>query len=119
MTCRHPAVVVALIITSLAVSGCSCGRDSGLAKTLAELGVVWNGPEGVEQVSRDATFDFGTVRMGDRIGLSLVVRNLGGGPLTLSSIERITVPPEGAAVTLGEDVAPDAAFEVRFVPGTT
>ncbi len=109
---RKTRLVFGLSLLSLAA--CDCGRKPGLSQSYAELGVVWT-DNGLEVVNRDARYDFGSALMGDRVAKKLVIRNLGSGPLTLVSLEKV----EGSAVTVGVDVQPNAAFDVRFVPDQT
>ncbi len=100
-----------LLVT--AASGCRCGSDN-VAQNYGDIGVVHRDEAGTAVISRDALFDFGTLPMGERVTLKLIIRNMGQGSLTLSALERT----EGDAVTIG-DVAMDlSAFDVRFIPGT-
>ncbi|MFZ5468850.1 MAG: choice-of-anchor D domain-containing protein [Myxococcota bacterium] len=101
-----------VFLVMLALAGCDCGRRAQSDSAPAELGVVWM-DNGVEVVNREATYDFGPAIMGERVGKKLVIKNRGRGLLTLVSLERL----EGDPVTVGETVAADAAFDVRFVPG--
>ncbi|MBI3184460.1 MAG: choice-of-anchor D domain-containing protein [Myxococcales bacterium] len=102
-------------LAAFSLFGCECGRKSGLSSSYAEIGVVWTDENGAEWADRDATYDFGAALMGDKVVRKLVIRNLGSGPLTLESLERT----EGSPVTIGLEVQPNAAFDVRFVPGQT
>lgn len=105
---------VSLPILSLSVaiifSGCDCGRRGSVTQTYGEIGVVWVTDEGIEVADRDATYDFGTATMGDRVPKLLIIRNLSSGPLTLQMLERT----EGDAVTIADKVEERAAFEVKF-----
>jgi hypothetical protein len=101
----------ACFVFTLAI-GCDCRGKSGVGQDLAELGVVWKDTDGTERVDRDATFDFGSALVGERIQLQMIVRNLGRGQLTLVSLEQT----DGALVSIGADTKPDAYFEVKFTP---
>ncbi|MHB8876057.1 MAG: choice-of-anchor D domain-containing protein, partial [Myxococcaceae bacterium] len=106
--------VLLTVFALAALAGCDCGKRSNVDRRLAEIGVVWT-DQGLEVTNRDATYDFGDAFMGDSVGRKLVIKNLGSGPLTLELLERV----EGDPVTIGDAVAPDAAFDVRFTQGQT
>ncbi len=103
-------VFAAAVITTQA---CECVR-ARVSRNHGELGIVHRDETGNVVITRDATFDFGTVPLGGALQKKLIVKNLGGGTLTLVSIERV----DGGDVTVGSKVADGAAFEVRFVPLT-
>lgn len=98
------------VITSLFVfSACDCGRSGSVTSTYGEIGIVWT-DEGVEQTNRDATYNFGTAIMGERVPKQMIVKNLSSGPLTLQTLERT----EGSPVTVADAVVEGAAFEVMW-----
>lgn len=100
-------------VAALAFAGCNC-RSANIGNSYAELGVVWRDVDGAERVNRDATFDFGSAFVGERIQKTLVVRNMGASPLTLLDIEHV----DGAPVSVGDNQVAGSAFELKFVPGT-
>jgi hypothetical protein len=106
------AALLAVTAFALVLSGCDCRGGSGIGNGQAELGVVWTDESGASIVSRDATYDFGPAFVGERVSKQLVVRNLGRGTLRLVELN----PTEGVAVTIGDDVKPNAFFEVKFHP---
>src|SRR5688500_15001712 len=103
----RPIIFKLLVFVALSISGCDCSRKGGLQQSFAEIGVVWTNDQGVELTNREAVYDFGAARMGERVGRQLVVRNLGGGPLTLVSLERL----DGDPVTIGTAAEAGAAFD--------
>lgn len=103
---------LAFVLTAVAfTSGCNCSK-SQIGSSNADLGVVWKDATGVELINRDATYDFGTAFVGEKISKKMIIRNTGKGALKLVSLEKI----EGASITIGADVKTDAAFEVAFEP---
>lgn len=97
----------------LALTDCTC-RGAAIGDTHGELAVVWRDVDNSERISRDATYDFGSAFVGERIAKKLIVRNLGAKSITLVALERL----EGAEVTIADAVVATSAFDVRFVPGT-
>ncbi|MBI3184553.1 MAG: choice-of-anchor D domain-containing protein [Myxococcales bacterium] len=104
-----------LLLLALSLAGCECGRKAQVSERFAEIGIPWTDPDGAEVVNRDATFDFGMALVGDRVARKLIVRNVGSGPLTLVSLERV----EGDPVTIADASEMGSAFEVRFAPGSS
>ncbi len=102
-------VFAAAIITQ----ACDCDRGR-VGRSYGELGIVHHNESDQVLTLRDATYDFGNVTMGESAHRRLVVKNLGGGELTLLSIDRV----DGSDITLGPRIVDAAPFEVRFVPGT-
>ncbi|MBL8917596.1 MAG: choice-of-anchor D domain-containing protein [Myxococcaceae bacterium] len=96
-------------LAGLAVAGCGCPVQR-VANNLGELGVVWRDATGSQVISRDATFDFGDVQVGDRAALPVQVRNLGVNSLRLTSVE---VESGSAEVGVGTATA-TSAFELDF-----
>ena len=73
---------------AVALSGCAgCRPDKGQTSARGEIGVVYE-VDGTKLTSREAVYDFGSVFMGQRAPLKLVVKNLGRGPLTLDKLEK-------------------------------
>jgi hypothetical protein len=76
-------VGLAWLLLALAASGCRCGAPQ-TSNVYAELELLFPGENGVERASRDgATYDFGSVAMGETATLPVRVRNVGNAELTL------------------------------------
>ncbi len=97
----------ALVVAAL--SGCQC-RTGGTGKSYGEIAVVWTDTDGTTKENADATFDFGTAYSGDKIPMQLVVKNLGNGPLTLTTLDLA----DGDKVSIGPDAQNASGFEVDF-----
>ncbi len=102
-------VLAAAVITQ----ACQCDR-SQVSRSYGEIGILHHDESDNVVTARDATYDFGVLPMGETIQKKLIVKNLGGGLLTLLSMERL----EGDEVSIGTAVVDGAAFDVRFVPDT-
>ncbi len=99
---------------AVVIQGCQCDRSQA-RRNYGEIGIVHHDDRDNVVTARDATFDFGTLPLGQRIQKKLIVKNLGGGALTLLSMERL----EGNEVIIGTEGDDAAPFEVRFVPDTS
>jgi hypothetical protein len=97
------------LVLGLAVAGCGCPVQR-ISSNLGELGVVWRDTNGDQVISRDATFDFGDVLVGERAAQPVQVRNLGVNSLRLSTVE---LEPGGAEVGVGGPTA-TSAFDLDF-----
>ncbi|MBX5480697.1 MAG: choice-of-anchor D domain-containing protein [Myxococcaceae bacterium] len=97
------------------VSGCDCARTGQTNKSFGEIGVVWIDAQQNVVTSRDATYEFGTVAVGDSVTKKMVVKNLGTGQLILTSLEYL----EGDGVNIADATMDNASFDVRFVRDTT
>ncbi|MBL8953307.1 MAG: choice-of-anchor D domain-containing protein [Myxococcaceae bacterium] len=100
------------IFVALIAGGCDCRKNGGPGTTFAELGVVWRDGNGNEVVDRDATYDFGAAFVGERVTKQLIVRNVGGAPLTLAALTH----GDGVTVSIGADKKENSYFEVDFTP---
>lgn len=105
--------VLAVVLATLAFGGCNCDRTN-VNRSIGELGISHLDEAGQVITSRDATYDFGTHAIGNRLHKKLVVKNLGGGPLTLLSVKWV----EGDPVSFNSEPVTNAAFDVAFVPET-
>lgn len=108
------SALLSLFALSLAVSGCDCRGGNGVNRNLGEVSVVWRDADGNRVLNRDATYDFGNALVGERKPLTMTVRNVGAGKLTLSTLER-TDGDDTAVATAGTETS---AFEVAFRAGT-
>ncbi|MGA9521676.1 MAG: choice-of-anchor D domain-containing protein, partial [Myxococcaceae bacterium] len=104
-------VVLAAVVI---IQGCQCDR-SQVSRSYGEIGIVHHDESDNVVTARDATYDFGTLPLGQTLQKKLIVKNLGGGTLTLLSMERVEGNSE---VSIGTDIIDEAPFEVRFVPDT-
>ncbi len=102
-----------LSVLTLAGAGCRCGTNPGTQQNLGEIGVVWRDVEGNRLINRDATFDFGQAIVGQRVTLTMTVRNMGAGKLTLSKLERT----DGDEFAVGSATA-GVPFNVEFTEQT-
>ena len=72
--------------------------------------------EGGPRTSRDAVYDFGPVYMGQSVTKKIVIRNLGAGELTLSTLEKT----EGVDVEIsGTATGENPLFSIPFESGAT
>ncbi|MGA9520955.1 MAG: choice-of-anchor D domain-containing protein [Myxococcaceae bacterium] len=107
-------MLVGFVFAAAVVSqACQCAGVE-VSRSYGELGIVHRDESDQIIISRDATYDFGTLMLGETLQKKLIVKNLGGGPLNLVSIE----PVEGTDVTVGSKVVEGAALDVRFIPNT-
>lgn len=79
------ALSVALF--ALITSGCRCGPPS-INRTDGEVVVIWRDANGERITNRDALYDFGLALVGERKHLTMTVKNVGAGRLTLKTLER-------------------------------
>ncbi|MBE2252586.1 MAG: choice-of-anchor D domain-containing protein [Myxococcus sp.] len=100
---------------ALMAAGCNCGGPT-VTTRFGDLQVVWrDGVTGEVVNSRDATYDFGTLLVGETKPLVMTVRNDGQGSLTLNLLDRT----EGDAVSIAPDKEQAGApFFVDFKPDT-
>ncbi|MBK7857585.1 MAG: choice-of-anchor D domain-containing protein [Archangiaceae bacterium] len=103
-----------LFLAGLGTSACDCHGNGGVGQGLGDLGIVWKDADGV-RVDRDATFDFGSAFVGERIALQMVVRNSGRGALRLVDLTQT----DGALTSIGDPVKEGSYFEVKFTPVVT
>ncbi|MEW5743544.1 MAG: choice-of-anchor D domain-containing protein [Myxococcota bacterium] len=103
---------LALSILVSVASGCGCGDRAGVQRNLGEVGVVWRDAQGERVISRDAIYDFGAALVGEKKTLTMTVRNVGVGKLSLLTLERT----EGAEVAIGGPGTATSSFEVEFRP---
>ena len=101
-----------LSVLALAISGCKCDGGAGVSRNLGELGVVWRDAQGERVISRDAIYDFGAALVGEKKSLTMTVRNMGVGKLSLLTLERTA----GAEVAIASPGTATSAFEVEFQP---
>ncbi|MDP3499878.1 MAG: choice-of-anchor D domain-containing protein [Myxococcales bacterium] len=102
------------LFLALTLAGCNCGGPN-ITTRFGNLQVVWkDGVTGDVITSRDATYDFGTLLVGETKPLIMTVRNDGEGRLTLNSLERT----EGDAVSIAPNTEAGAPFFVDFQPDT-
>ncbi len=107
-------MLVGLCFTAAVIcQACQCVGVE-VSRSYGELGIVHRDESDQIVITRDATYDFGTLALGETLQKKLVVKNLGGGPLNLVSIERV----EGNDVSVGSTLVDGAALDVRFVPNT-
>lgn len=112
MAFRSLGGVVAAVLAAVTISsGCDCARAQ-TSKSFGELTLLSTDADFHVITSRDATYDFGVVAVGDSVTKKMVVKNLGTGALTLLSMERL----EGANVDIGLATMENPSFEVKFVP---
>lgn len=104
---RFPLALSLLVLTA---SGCGCGGGPGVQRNLGEVGVVWRDAQGERVISRDALYDFGAALVGERKTLTMTVRNVGVGKLTLLSLERT----DGAEVAIDGAGTATSSFEAEF-----
>ncbi|MFT3711823.1 MAG: choice-of-anchor D domain-containing protein [Archangium sp.] len=72
---------------ALVTSGCRCD-GGGVGRSNGEVVVIWRDANGERITNRDATYDFGLALVGERKTLTMTVKNVGAGRLTLKSLER-------------------------------
>jgi hypothetical protein len=87
---------------------------------VGELGVVYQDGTGTH-TSRGATYDFGTVFMGQTKTMKVVIRNDGVGSLSLLSLEETETIPDGIPVKIGDNIFGTGEvpiFTVPFTPST-
>lgn len=106
---RGLVIAAALLMIS---SACTCRPGSNLGSNFGEIGLVWRTESGEQLIDRDATFHFGSALSGDTKRLTMTVRNVGTGRLTLSKLELA----EGDTVTIGSTAVADVPFQVNFTP---
>ncbi len=99
-----------LSVLALVVSGCDCRGGGGTKSSFGEIGVIWRDAEGNRIVNRDALYDFGHGLVGQRIPLTMTVRNTGAAKLGLVKLE----VQSGDPVKLDANVVAGSAFEVDF-----
>ena len=111
--CQPPRIALLCLTVSVLLAGtqgCTCG-GAGLTTKFGEIGVVAPSPNG-PVISREATYNFGKVLVGESRPLTMVVRNVGAGRL---SLVRLT-PLEGDPVVFGPDAVPGTPFTIDFAP---
>ena len=102
---------LACVAFAMSMVGCTCHRSSNTGSSFGELALEWKDPTTqATREDRDATYDFGSAYAGDRIPMQLVVKNLGGGPLTISQL----VLKDGDPFSEGADGTNTTGFEVDF-----
>lgn len=112
-----PSVSVRLALAAtalmLSVSGCRCGSPQPNASP-GELSLVYLGEDGTSNITgRDATYDFGSVAMGKKATMKLVVKNNGAGSLFLDALEKVS----GDAVKIGDNAEANPVFLFVFENG--
>lgn len=113
---RHPFVArtaLSLFAFALAASGCNCtGNQIGRAN--GEVVVIWRNEAGERLTNRDATYDFGKALVGETKTLTMTIKNVGVGKLTLGKLER-TEGDETEIVLAGQARMSDtASFASEF-----
>lgn len=78
---------LSLAICASIISGCNCPGNQ-IGRTNGEVVVIWRDANGERLTNRDALYDFGLALVGERKELTMTVRNVGAGKLTLSKLER-------------------------------
>ena len=99
----------ALALAAFTLVGCQC-RQQHAGSSYGEVGVVWKDTDGSTKINLDATYDFGAAYSGDKVPMQMTVKNLGSGPLTLTSLDLA----DGDPVSIGPDTAMTSGFEVDF-----
>jgi hypothetical protein len=100
------------LLGAVVVQGCRCGPPA-TQRQYGELGLVYE-VEGGTRTDREALYDFGSEFMGKSLTRTIVVKNLGAGQLTLTSLEKL----EGDTVLIGETGDANPVWNVAFTPGT-
>jgi hypothetical protein len=99
------------LLCAWATSGCAGSAEPGIGA----IGVVWQNPSGTTQTDRNATYDFGSLFIGQTKTMKVVIRNLGSGNLSLKTLEKA----EGESVRIGDtDFGDSPTFRVAFFPTT-
>lgn len=111
MTSNSLKVALFALFGALVASGCRCGEVQ-TTRNYGEIGIVYEA-EGATRTDREAIYDFGSVFMGQSVTKKMVIKNLGAGALTLTSIEYV----EGDQVKIAE--VGEGPWEVKFEAGQT
>ncbi len=116
MYVRSGRMLVGLLLATAAITqACQCDLGARLERSYGEIGIVYRNHDDQVVTTRDATYDFGVLTLGETLQKKLIVKNIGAAPLTLLSVERV----EGGDVTIGSAVVDGAPLDVQFVPNTS
>ncbi len=85
---RSSPLLLAAVCTALFAGGCQCVGPSTQSR-LAVINAEWEDQNGERQISREATYDFGSALIGQRKEKLLVLRNDGVATLRVSSFEHV------------------------------
>jgi hypothetical protein len=99
------------MLSAATFSACDCNNRRNVQSSAGELALVWQGPDMERKVDRDARYDFGYALVGERRQAVIVAKNIGKGPLTLTTLERT----EGDEVSIEPlNQTAGAPFAVEF-----